>query len=80
MHSTASRLAAAALAAAALAATAGTAHAGGLPPIGPAPALHVKYILPPRSSAFYDDVRNAALAAGYDVVENDDLSYPGPRR
>ena len=72
MHTTRSRLAAGLVAAAAaLSLPIAAAHAGQLPPIAPAPALHVKYILPPRSSADYWDVRTAAEAAGYDVVEND---------
>ena len=36
----------------------------------------VKWILPPKTSEFYDDVKSAAEAAGYETVEHDDFSYP----
>ena len=39
----------------------------------------VKWILPPKGSWFYDLVKGAAESAGYETVENDDLSYPGLR-
>jgi hypothetical protein len=72
MHTTRSRLAAGlVVAAAALSLPVAAANAGQLPPIGPAPAPHVKYILPPRSAGDYWAVRTAAEAAGYEVVEND---------
>lgn len=70
MHSTRSRLAAGLVIAAAALSLPVAAHAS-LPPIAPAPAIHVKYILPPRGASDYWAVRNAATAAGYDVVEND---------
>jgi hypothetical protein len=70
MHTTRSRLAAGLVAAAAALSLPVAAHAS-LPPIAPAPMPHVKYILPPRSAGDYWAVRNAAVAAGYDVVEND---------
>ena len=47
------------------------ANASTPPPIGPAPKIHAKYILPPRDSPFYDLIKDSATAAGYDVVEND---------
>ena len=72
MHTTRSRLAAGLVAAAAaLAVPVAAAHASSPPPIGPAPALHVKYVLPTRDSPFYELIKDAAIAAGYDVVEND---------
>ena len=72
MHITRSRLAAGLVAAAAaLAVPVAAAQAGPLPPIGPAAAPHVKYILPPRDSPFYQQIKDAAIGAGYDVVEND---------
>jgi hypothetical protein len=70
MHTTRSRLAAGLVVAAAALSLPVAAHAS-LPPIAPAPALHVKYILPPRSAGDYWAVRTAAEAAGYEVVEND---------
>ncbi len=71
MHTTPSRLAAGLVVAAAALSLPIAAQADPLPPIAPAPALHVKYILPPRTSGDYWAVRTAAVAAGYDVVEND---------
>ena len=71
MHTTRSRLAAGLVVAAAALSLPVAAHATPLPPIAPAPALHVKYILPPRSASDYWAVRTAAEAAGYEVVEND---------
>jgi hypothetical protein len=38
--------------------------------------FEVKWILPPRSSAFYGAVKGAAESMGYETVENDDFSYP----
>jgi hypothetical protein len=70
MHTTRSRLAAGLVVAAAALSLPVAAHAS-LPPIAPAPAPHVKYILPPRSAGDYWAVRTAAEAAGYEVVEND---------
>lgn len=71
MHTTRSRLAAGLVVAAAALSLPIAAQASSLPPIAPAPAPHVKYILPPRSAGDYWAVRTAAEAAGYDVVEND---------
>ena len=71
MHTTRSRLAAGLVVAAAALSLPIAAQASSLPPIGLAPAPHVKYILPPRSAGDYWAVRTAAEAAGYDVVEND---------
>ena len=71
MHTTRSRLAAGLVVAAAALSLPIAAQASSLPPIGPAPAPHVTYILPPRSAGDYWAVRTAAEAAGYDVVEND---------
>ena len=39
----------------------------------------VKWILPPKTSPFYESEKANAEAAGYETVEHDDLSYPGPR-
>jgi hypothetical protein len=41
--------------------------------------FEVKWILPPRTSPFYGPVKSAAEGAGYETVEHDDFSYPGPR-
>ena len=71
MHTTRSRLAAGLVVAAAALSLPVAAQADALPPIAPAPAFHVKYILPPRSAGDYWAVRTAAEAAGYEVVEND---------
>ena len=71
MHTPRSRLAAGLVAAAAALSLPVAAHASSLPPIAPAPTIHVKYILPPRGASDYWAVRTAAEAAGYDVVEND---------
>jgi hypothetical protein len=49
------------------------------PPIGPAPKPEVKWILPPKTSSFYESERALALSMGYEVVEHGDLTYPGPR-
>jgi hypothetical protein len=75
MHTTRSRLAAGLVVAAAALSLPVAAHAS-LPPIAPAPALHVKFILPPKIgdlTAYYN-IRAMALAAGYDVVENDGVT------
>ncbi len=71
MHITRSRLAAGLVVAAAALAAPVAAQASSPPPIAPAQALHVKYILPPRDSPFYQQIKDAAIGAGYDVVEND---------
>jgi hypothetical protein len=47
------------------------------PPPQPLKPITVKWILPPRTSSFYESEKAHALAAGYEVVEHDDLSYPG---
>jgi hypothetical protein len=76
MHTTRSRLAAGLVVAAAALSLPVAAHANPLPPIGPAPAPHVKYILPPKIGDLtaYHNIRAAAIAAGYDVVENDGVT------
>jgi ABC-type sugar transport system substrate-binding protein len=71
MHITRSRLAAGLVVAAAAFAAPVAAQASSPPAIAPAAALHVKYILPPRDSPFYQQIKDAAIGAGYDVVEND---------
>ena len=43
------------------------------------PDFEVKWILPPKGSAFYSSVKHYAEEAGYETVEHDDFSYP-PRR
>ncbi len=49
----------------------------------PAPTIpkfrEIKWVLPPRTSEFYDRIKAFAEGAGYETVENDDLTYPGPR-
>ncbi len=55
------------------------AFASSPPPIQQIKPLSVKWILPPRGSEFYWADRAFALSMGYEVVENDDLTYPGPR-
>ena len=37
----------------------------------------VKWILPPKGSAAYEQSKNFAESMGYDTVEHDDFSYPG---
>ena len=56
-----------------------SAQASTPPPIQPLKPLEVKWILPPQSSPFYASEKANAEAAGYETVEHDDLSYPGPR-
>jgi hypothetical protein len=54
----------------------------GLPAIGPVQHGEVKWILPPNNpySLAYDNVKASAEGAGYETVENDDLTYdPTPR-
>lgn len=36
----------------------------------------VKWILPPKTSEFYDDIKSTAASAGYDTVEHEDFNYP----
>jgi hypothetical protein len=76
MHTPRSRLAAGLVVAAAALSLPVAAHADPLPPIAPASAPHVKYILPPRSGdpLVYHNIRAAAILAGYDVVENDGVT------
>jgi hypothetical protein len=75
MHTTRSRLAAGLVVAAAALSLPVAAQADALPPIAPAQAPHVKYILPPRGTGLmYWNTRAAALQAGYDVVENDGVT------
>ena len=50
------------------------------PPPQPVKPLTVKWILPPRTSSFYASEKYWAEQMGYETVENDDLSYPGPRQ
>jgi ABC-type sugar transport system substrate-binding protein len=71
MHITRSRLAAGLVVAAAALAAPVAAQASSPPAIAPAAVPHVKYILPPRDSPFYQQIKDAAIGAGYDVVEND---------
>ena len=78
MTTTTRRIAAAAIALLTLLPVAG-AQASSPPPIAPLKPLEVKWILPPRTSPFYESEKALAEAAGYDTVEHDDLSYPGRR-
>ena len=55
-------------------------HANQLPMITGAWWFEVKWILPPRTSPFYSIIKSFAESAGYDTVENDDLSYPPSRK
>jgi len=36
-----------------------------------------KYILPTKDNPFYQRVKDAAEAVGYETVEHEDFSYPG---
>jgi hypothetical protein len=51
------------------------------PAIGPVQHGELKWILPPDNpySLAYDDVKAFAERAGYETVENDDITYD-PRR
>jgi ABC-type sugar transport system substrate-binding protein len=72
MHTTRSRLAAGlVVAAAALSLPVAAANAGPLPQIGPPTAVKILYVLPPKDSPFYQSTKDAAIGAGYEVVEND---------
>lgn len=77
MTTTTRRIAAAAIAILTLLPVAGA--QASQPPIAPLKPLEVKWILPPRTSPFYESEKALAEAAGYDTVEHDDLSYPGRR-
>ena len=71
----------AALAAGAALPAAAVAHADTPPP---PPNVHIglfhgKWILPPRDSPMYATSKAFAESAGYETVEFDDFSYPGPR-
>ena len=77
MTTTTRRIAAAAIAVLTLLPVAGA--QASQPQIAPLKPLEVKWILPPRTSPFYESDKALAEAAGYDTVEHDDLSYPGRR-
>ena len=49
------------------------------PGIGPVHHEPLEYVLPPKTSAFYDLIKQNAEDAQYPTRENDDLTYPGPR-
>ncbi len=69
----------AALAMAAAVPTAGTASASTPPQITPIKPFVAKWILPPRTSSVYGYEKWFAESMGYETVEHDDFSYPGPR-
>jgi hypothetical protein len=45
--------------------------------VGPIKPFKVKWVLPPKTSMFYDLIKSAAEGAGYETVEHDDKRYPG---
>jgi hypothetical protein len=47
--------------------------------LGPVKPFVAKWILPPRTSSFYESEKAFAQSMGYETVEHDDFSYPGPR-
>jgi len=71
MHTTRSRLAAGLVAAAAALSLPVAAANADTPPIVPVKVQKLKFILPPRDSPFYQQMKDDAIAAGYDVLEND---------
>ncbi len=46
------------------------------------PDLHtkLKWILPHRNSEWYDRIKGYAEGVGYETVDQDDFSYPDPRK
>jgi len=46
------------------------------PKIPPPRIGDVKYVLPPRTSPFYDSVKHWAEQVEHETVEHDDFSYP----